>query len=162
MFARLSLGSKGEASMFRVIRLCPSLALLVLLVCVLPTHAQQAFTAKGEGNYTDNIPVDGGTLLQYLAAGIGSPTGKFTASGQHVVTNDGYITDGQLTLKDFSGNQIFLSYSGTINDDGDFVVTGTVFGGTGQFQGATGDVGLHGQDWGLGMFGLIVNGTISY
>jgi hypothetical protein len=152
---------KGEASMFRAPRLY-RLAPVVLIVFAIAAQAQQPFLAKGEGIYANDMPVDGGVLMQYLAAGNGSPTTKFTASGHHIETDDGYITNGRMTLKDLGGDQIFLSYSGTINNDGDFVVTGTVIGGTGQFQGASGDVGLHGQDWRLGMFGLIVNGTISY
>ena len=130
-----------------------------------PAQAQtmHPFTGKGYGAETDRMPVQGGTLVQYGLGGKGNPLGEYKATGQHVEdTAQTTITNGQMTITAPGGDQLFLSYEGTIDADGNITAAATLQGGTGQFQGATGSAALSIQDWGLGMLGVGWQGTVTY
>ena len=83
----------------------------------------------------------------------------------------GEIENGFSTLTAANGDQIYVAYSGTFVFDtypptmGTFSLTGTIIGGTGRFEGATGSIDIGGtQQYGgyPNPFSLTWTGTIEY
>ena len=83
----------------------------------------------------------------------------------------GEIENGSATLTAANGDIIYVSYSGTFVFDtypptmGTFSISGTITGGTGRFEGATGSIDLGGtQQYGAypDPFSLSWTGTIEY
>ena len=118
-----------------------SLAALAVLTLVVPARADNMpFTATGAVTVVDEAFDDElGFLITFTIAGSGDPLGDFTGGGTCYVTALGSIDRGQMTLTDAGGDEVWLAFDGNVHRDATFDGAFVILGGTGAYQGATGN-----------------------
>ena len=99
--------------------------------------ADQAVPFKGRAEYTLTAVEPDGTL-RYSGTGNATHLGLFTADASLFPDGDGKFS-ATATFTAANGDQLFLIAEGAFTSPTSVVGTATITGGTGRFEGATGD-----------------------
>ena len=93
---------------------------------------------KGRAEYTLTAVEPDGTL-RYIGTGLATHLGLFTADASLFPHGDGITFSATASFTAANGDQLFLIAEGAFTSPTSVVGTATITGGTGRFEGATGD-----------------------
>ena len=94
---------------------------------------------KGRAEYTLTYAAPDGSVLVYNGTGHATHLGLFTADASLFPHGDGSRFSATATFTAANGDQLFLIAEGAFTSPTSVVGTATITGGTGRFEGATGD-----------------------
>jgi hypothetical protein len=136
------------------------LAALAVLTLVIPARADNMpFTATGDVVVIDEAFDDElGFLITFTSEGSGDPLGDFTGGGTFYLTALGSIDRGQVTFTDGGGDDVLLAFDGDLYPDGTFDGEFVILGGTGAYDGATGNGTFMGST--VGSITVMLDGVI--
>lgn len=148
-----------------------ALALTLVIAHILPAAAGQGRPVRGEftgsGVAADQRCGPGSLTLGFVISGVASHLGRLTGSGTNCTeftlgTEAVPIWDGMITLEAADGSTLIAIYEGDQGQPVDGVATflhaDTIVGGTGRFEGASGEWTVGGT---IDLTDLTISGTVA-
>ena len=141
---------------FKKTTLVYALVALMSVAFVQTTIASVPFKGNGLGQITGGVP---NVSLTGIASGIATHLGKYTRT-ENLVFGEGGTFTGDVTFLSADGETLTATTAGAFTSETTAVGTYTFTGGTGRFEGTTGEALFAVQLLPAGQFTVEFNGTI--
>lgn len=118
-----------------------------------------AFRGHADAVITGAVPMDDGLHLTVTATGEATHLGRFTRTEMVILPGDGTI-DATIVFTDIHGDQLCVTASGYFTSGSTIAGTYAITGGTGRFEGASGEASFAGVTSDGAHFAITFEGTI--